>query len=119
MSGPPVRLQLSRARGFKLQALSLATNGRRAVSVARGLSLWGNPFVVAPDEPAGKRRGIYFCVPTAADAVACFFEMTQSATQQGETMRAALADLRGLNLACWCKPGAPCHADVLLELANA
>lgn len=22
------------------------------------------------------------------------------------------------NLACWCKPGAPCHADVLLEIAN-
>jgi hypothetical protein len=27
--------------------------------------------------------------------------------------------LRGKNLACWCKIGAPCHADVLLELANA
>lgn len=29
------------------------------------------------------------------------------------------AELRGKNLACWCKPGTPCHADVLLELANA
>jgi len=29
-----------------------------------------------------------------------------------------IADLRGKNLACWCKPGEPCHADVLLELAN-
>lgn len=27
--------------------------------------------------------------------------------------------LRGKSLAFWCKPGAPCHADVLLELANA
>lgn len=26
--------------------------------------------------------------------------------------------LRGRNLACWCKIGDPCHADVLLELAN-
>ena len=26
--------------------------------------------------------------------------------------------LRGKNLACWCKLGEPCHADVLLELAN-
>lgn len=26
--------------------------------------------------------------------------------------------LRGKNLACWCKPGSPCHADVLLEIAN-
>jgi hypothetical protein len=30
----------------------------------------------------------------------------------------ALGELRGKNLACWCKPGEPCHADVLLELAN-
>lgn len=26
--------------------------------------------------------------------------------------------LRGLNLACWCALDQPCHADVLLELAN-
>jgi len=29
-----------------------------------------------------------------------------------------VAELRGKNLACWCKLDAPCHADVLLELAN-
>jgi hypothetical protein len=29
-----------------------------------------------------------------------------------------LADLRGKNLACWCPLDQPCHADVLLELAN-
>lgn len=27
-------------------------------------------------------------------------------------------DLGGKNLACWCKLGDPCHADVLLEVAN-
>lgn len=27
-------------------------------------------------------------------------------------------ELRGKNLACWCAAGQPCHADVLLELAN-
>lgn len=31
---------------------------------------------------------------------------------------ARLPELRGKNLACWCPLGAPCHADVLLELAN-
>ncbi len=30
-----------------------------------------------------------------------------------------LPTLRGKNLACWCRPGHSCHADVLLELANA
>jgi len=29
-----------------------------------------------------------------------------------------LPELRGKDLACWCRPGEPCHADVLLELAN-
>lgn len=28
------------------------------------------------------------------------------------------AELRGKNLACWCPLDQPCHADVLLELAN-
>ena len=28
-------------------------------------------------------------------------------------------ELRGKDLACWCPLDAPCHADVLLELANA
>jgi len=29
-----------------------------------------------------------------------------------------LPELRGKNLACWCPLDKPCHADVLLELAN-
>jgi hypothetical protein len=29
------------------------------------------------------------------------------------------AELRGKSLACWCPLDQPCHADVLLELANA
>ena len=29
------------------------------------------------------------------------------------------AELAGKNLACFCAPDAPCHADVLLEIANA
>lgn len=28
------------------------------------------------------------------------------------------AELGGRDLACWCEPELPCHADVLLELAN-
>lgn len=29
-----------------------------------------------------------------------------------------LEALRGKDLACWCPEGSPCHADLLLELAN-
>jgi hypothetical protein len=31
---------------------------------------------------------------------------------------ANLDQLRGKDLACWCRVGQPCHADRLLELAN-
>lgn len=31
---------------------------------------------------------------------------------------ANIHDLRGRDLCCWCKPGTPCHADVLMEIAN-
>jgi hypothetical protein len=27
-------------------------------------------------------------------------------------------ELAGRDLACWCPPGSPCHADALLDLAN-
>ena len=27
-------------------------------------------------------------------------------------------ELKGKDLVCWCKPGAPCHADVLLAVTN-
>ena len=47
----------------------------------------------------------------------------RQATLDVEPDFAALADhlheLRGKNLACWCPLDQPCHADVLLELANA
>lgn len=33
-------------------------------------------------------------------------------------LREDLVELRGKNLACWCPLDHPCHADVLLELAN-
>lgn len=116
-----VRLQLSRRNGFNLQALSMATNGLPAVSVARP-GMWGNPFIVDPDYPANYAfaarwlRG-RIAVPTIEDAVACYRDML-TAGKNAAALRAALPQLRGKNLACWCKPGAPCHADVLLDLAN-
>ncbi|ATN65310.1 hypothetical protein A3857_18520 [Cereibacter sphaeroides] len=37
---------------------------------------------------------------------------------QWTTVEDVIRELRGKDLACWCQPGAPCHADVLLEIAN-
>lgn len=35
-----------------------------------------------------------------------------------EETGAKFAELKGKNLACWCKEGSPCHGDVILEIAN-
>lgn len=105
----PVRLQLSRRKGFDLQALSRATNGLPAVNVARP-SCWGNDFKVGKDHS-------YYGGPgyEQASAEQCVGLYRRLITSQP---RAQLHLLRGKNLACWCGAGDPCHADVLLELAN-
>lgn len=35
-----------------------------------------------------------------------------------DLLAAVRSELRGLDLACWCRVGEPCHADVLIELAK-
>jgi hypothetical protein len=100
MSEKPVRLQLSRKRGFSLQALSLATNGLPAVNVARP-GRHGNGF----------RVGI-LGIRTQAEAVSLF------RGAHTPLPRWQANELRGNNLACWCGLDAPCHADALLDLAN-
>lgn len=119
----PIRIQLSRKRGFNLQEVSRATNGLEAVIVARP-SKWGNPFLVHPLQKPGRRWGlVYSSVPTARDAVECFRLLMTCEPMNPEPdtfayhLRGSIGELRGKNLACWCGKG-PCHADVLLELAN-
>lgn len=126
----PVRLQLSRQKGFRLQEHSLAVNGLPAVNVARPTK-WGNPHFALPIWYHGGYPALGmgpFQAATAADAgregariaVAMFrddWTMVMKAPHYGKSRR-SLEELRGKNLACWCRPGAPCHADALLELAN-
>ena len=48
-----------------------------------------------------------------------YFEgLHEGESDELRALRLALDELRGNNLACWCKVGTPCHADVLLRLAN-
>lgn len=113
----PIRLQLSRRKGFDLQALSHKFNGRDAVNVARP-SKWGNRFTVTTKIKTGAKinSGEYIAVPTIEDAVDCYRLFLGL---KPEVKAAAIKELRGKNLACWCKAGTSCHADVLLEIANA
>ena len=42
----------------------------------------------------------------------------QHLDRQPRLQAAAREELAGRDLACWCSPDLPCHADVLLEVAN-
>lgn len=104
----PVRIQLSRAKGWRMPP--------NTVKVDRS-TRWGNPHTVADAREAGY---------TGTDA-----ELRAMCVDEFRAMLADrpwaealdypvdLSPLRGKNLACWCRQGEPCHADVLLELANA
>lgn len=101
---PPQRIQLSRAKGFNLQAASMALNGLPAVKVDRSTP-YGNPF---------RKAGSQMCV---VDAFRDWIK-GEHVTAAWDAAHAARG-LRGKNLACWCRLDAKCHADVLLEIANA
>ena len=65
---------------------------------------WGNPFVVGEQY-------------TQAEAVLAF----EAALESGQlpiTPAEVRRDLSGKNLACWCKLGTPCHAQILLAIAT-
>lgn len=93
----PERIQLSRKKGWRMPA-----NTVRVSSPGK----WGNPFRVGD-----------FGIPDQAAAVERYREWLDGRVT-GPERPTSFEDLRGKNLACWCRPGDPCHADVLLELAN-
>lgn len=105
----PQRIQLSRAKGWRMPA--------NTVKVDRSTP-WGNPFVIGETYPVveeGPHEPIdHAKIENAADAVEAFRPWCEETMAQWGD----LEPLRGKNLACWCKRGSPCHADVLLELAN-
>ncbi len=96
----PQRVQLKRTKGWRMPD--------NTVNVARP-GIWGNPYRIGK-EPF---------INTAADAVESFrWMLLRGAGWDYPGTPAIKTALRGKNLACWCKPGEPCHADILLEVAN-
>lgn len=77
---------------------------------------WGNPYRVGE---YGLTRQTFnqldYQHPTPENCVKWFRTLQLETPGRLDEIR---NELRGKNLACWCKPGEPCHADVLLELAN-
>ena len=69
---------------------------------------WGNPFT----HVMGRTRA-EFRVKTREEAIARFEEWIRTRPD----LMAALPELRGKVLGCWCDPH-PCHGHVLVRLAN-
>ena len=114
----PRRIQRKRVKGWKLPPNTVYV-GRRS----KWGNLWKTGLAPCGCRAAGECDHNTFRVSTPAEAVTMYREWIESALAREATRgenhtRAALNDLRGKNLACWCPLDQPCHADVLLELAN-
>lgn len=109
----PKRIQRKRTKGWRLP--------ENTMIVSRPTQ-WGNPYHIS-------------MIQSRSKAVMAYRDyMDKIRIEQPEQYRAMLEPLRGKDLACWCalcekhKNGksmsehcrncAPCHADILLQLAN-
>lgn len=127
----PLRIQLSRRKGFSLP--------ENTVVVSRP-SKFGNPFKVGshthelPFIVCKRMTGELDVTLSQAQAVEAFYIWLNHMARGTMLADSAKMFLRGKNLACWCKlcpkhkdglplgekceGCAPCHATLLLEIAN-
>ena len=119
----PVRIQRKRTKGWRMP--------EGAVYVGRP-SRWGNPYRCG--DRAFVNEPFDFPVPTVREAgeydnglrvdrATChtavdWFRAWLGAQTGKANWLAWIGPLAGRDLACWCPLDQPCHADVLLELAN-
>ncbi len=123
----PERIQLKRTKGWRMPP-----NTRK---VDRS-TVFGNPVVCTPHgcelKPCECCEPFRCCVKVFREYLESGLENRPSRTGSFTIMMEGkigypnrnklvkrLPDLRGKNVACWCELDRPCHADVLLELANA
>jgi len=118
----PTRIQRKRTKGWR--------KPEGAVYVGRP-TRFGNPFEIAPAafhrggpldmwavEFGGRRLSRWDDRTAArADATDRYARWIRE-PERADTLRLFRALLAGRDLSCWCPPGQPCHADVLLQLVN-
>lgn len=104
----PTRIQLRRKKGWKMPD--------NTVKVDRSTP-WGNPFIT------GKHGTQKRCVEKFLFLMSGYVAVSDDSFDDQQRLldhaKAHLHELRGKNIACWCRKGTPCHGDVLLEIANA
>lgn len=111
----PRRIQMSRQRPWR-------ADNPDAVIVARP-SRWGNPFRVGRQSEENAAFG-RLTAQQAVDLFALHIGPMGNYEYDTETLDRVRRELAGRDLACWCPledadgSRVPCHADVLLVLAN-
>jgi hypothetical protein len=107
----PIRIQRSRKKVWRMPG--------NTVYVGRPTK-WGNPFKVGESwfVPSGEQFGLV--TPSSiGQCVSLYREYAEECMKNPQSwMIKDIHELRGKNLACFCPLDKPCHADVLLELAN-
>lgn len=108
----PIRIQRQRTKGWRMQP--------GAVYVGRPTK-WGNPFTPDMYWDARFSGSLNVAIDACVEAFRAWLEGKKGCSwipiiEMGPPPD--LSPLRGKDLACWCALDQPCHADVLLELAN-
>lgn len=98
MTIAPKRVQLSRKKGW--------LKPENTVVVSRP-SVWGNPYQGGTERDGDRAH------------LAQLYRAYLDRPEQADLVAQIRTKLRGKNLACWCPLDQPCHADVLIALANA
>ncbi len=117
----PKRIQLKRTKGWR--------KPEGCVVVSRPTK-WGNPFRVGPAGPGRAVKLFKLMMQHKWTRLERELAATQKEPDELELcltmmklqmyahrIEESISELRGKDLACWC-PDGPCHADILLEIAN-
>lgn len=101
----PIRIQRKRTKGWRMP--------ENTVYVGRP-GKWGNPFTVGCN---ASQFSIVLpsVVETVEQAIECYRYWLDLQIMLNKDF---VKPLKGKNLACFCSLDKPCHADVLLEIAN-
>lgn len=114
----PIRIQRRRTKGWRMP--------EGAVSVTRP-GKWGNPFIIGEWFKMGTGgNGMMYLRCLLPEYLTPDFTLIATPEMAVDWYRRFVSlyplrdieELRGHDLACWCDPSQPCHADVLLEIAN-
>jgi hypothetical protein len=105
------RIQLKRKKGWKLPT--------GAINCARPTKR-GNPFLLGQRGLNDERRDRLACIADyGADFLDCLDGRNHHLHHPNICWTVEhMEELRGHDLACYCRPIEPCHCDILLEVAN-